>query len=79
MHAESFIVGFVKAQIDAESFIIHRPHSATTGAAAFSADGELQGHIIRMYSAQVGICASLGTRSAVPAFVLVSAIPLQLS
>jgi hypothetical protein len=43
----------VSSQVDDASFVIHRPHEASSGSFAFSSDATLQGHIVGMYTEQV--------------------------
>lgn len=46
-------------QVNDASFIIHRPHEASSGSFAFSSDAALQGHIVRMYTEQVCKCGRM--------------------
>mmetsp|Transcript_20495 Transcript_20495/g.61687 ORF Transcript_20495/g.61687 Transcript_20495/m.61687 type:complete len:429 (+) Transcript_20495:417-1703(+) len=39
-------------EIDSESFIVHRPHEASSGSFAFSSDAQLQGFIVGMHLEQ---------------------------
>lgn len=39
-------------EVDDASFVIHRPHEASSGSFAFSSDAALQGHIVGMYTEQ---------------------------
>ena len=48
----------VSLQVDDASFVIHRPHEASSGSFAFSSDATLQGHIVGMYTQQVCILLS---------------------
>lgn len=50
---ETLTVLLLCLQVDDASFVIHRPHEASSGSFAFSSDAALQGHIVGMYTEQV--------------------------
>lgn len=43
----------MRPQVDDASYIVHRPHEASSGSFAFSSDPQLQGFIVGMHLEQV--------------------------